>query len=55
MGKLTDEQMRQLSELGNHPDKITITNRHGKVLRPTMKKWTTAPTPTTRWDAQLYL
>ena len=46
MVKLTYEQMRHLSELGNHPDKLTITNRHGKVLRPTMKKWTTASTPT---------
>ena len=45
MVKLTYEQMRQLSELGDGPGKLTIT-KNGKVLRPTLKKWTTAPNPT---------
>ena len=38
MTKLTYEQMRHLSELGDGPGKLTIT-KDGKVLRPIQKKW----------------
>ena len=38
MVKLSYEQMRQLSEIGEG-GKLAIKNRDGKVLRPTLKKW----------------
>ena len=37
--KLTYEQMRLLSEIGDTHGKITIKNNKGHVLRPTIKKW----------------
>ena len=37
--KLTYEQMRLLSEIGDAHSKITIKNKKGHVLRPTIKKW----------------
>ncbi|NDD65951.1 MAG: hypothetical protein EBZ36_18545 [Acidobacteria bacterium] len=43
--KLTYEQMRQLSEIGDGPGKLTIT-KDGKVLRPIQKKW--GPSQTTK-------
>lgn len=38
MVKLTYEQMRHLAELGDG-GKLTVKNREGKVLKPTLKKW----------------
>ena len=37
--KLTYGQMRLLSEIGDPHGKITIKNKKGHVLRPTIKKW----------------
>ena len=37
--KLTYEQMRLLSEIGDAHSKITIKNKKGHVLHPTIKKW----------------
>ncbi len=37
--KLTYEQMRLLSEIGDTHGKITIKTKKGHVLRPSIKKW----------------
>ena len=37
--KLTYEQMRLLSEIGDAHSGVTIKNKKGHVLRPTIKKW----------------
>ena len=37
--KLTYEQMRLLSEIGDAHSKITIKDKKGHILRPTIKKW----------------
>jgi hypothetical protein len=37
--KLVYEQLRLLSEIGDAHSKITIKNKKGHVLRPTIKKW----------------
>ena len=45
MVKLTYEQMRRLAEVGDGPQNLSIKNRDGKVLRPTLKKWGLNATP----------
>jgi hypothetical protein len=37
--KLTYEQMRLLSEIGDTHSKMTIKDKKGHVLRPTIKEW----------------
>ena len=37
--KLTYDQMRLLSEIGDPHGKLTIKNTKGHVLRPALKKW----------------
>ena len=39
MVKLTYEQMRHLAELGDSGGRLTVKNRLGKVLQPTLKRW----------------
>ena len=37
--KLTYEQMRHLAELGDGEGRITLKNKKGVTLKPTLKKW----------------
>lgn len=39
MGKLTYDQMRHLADLGTDGGRLTIKNKKGVVLKPTLKKW----------------
>ena len=39
MGKLTYDQMRHLADLGTDGGRLTIKNKKGLVLKPTLKKW----------------
>ena len=39
MTKLTYEQFRHLASLGDPSGQLTIKNRKGKVVRPTVKTW----------------
>ena len=44
MGKLTYEQMRGLADLGAaDPDKLTIKNKKGHVVRQPARRWTNGP------------
>ena len=45
MVKVTYEQMRRLAKVGDGPQNLSIKNRDGKVLRPTLKKWGLNATP----------
>ena len=37
--KLSYEQMRMLSEIGDPGGRVVVKNRAGKVLQPALKKW----------------
>ena len=39
MVKLSYEQMRMLSEIGDAGGRVVVKNRAGKVLQPALKKW----------------
>jgi hypothetical protein len=39
MGKLAYDQMRHLADLGSDGGRLTIKNKKGIVLKPTVKKW----------------
>jgi hypothetical protein len=44
MTKLTYEQMRQLSELGDPSGRLTIKDKKGHVLKTPERKWHQSPT-----------
>ena len=46
MGKLTYDQMRHLADLGTDGGRLTIKNKKGLVLKPTLKKWHQSPKAT---------
>ena len=46
MGKLTYEQMRHLADLGSDGGRLTVKNKKGLVLKPTLKKWHQSPKAT---------
>jgi hypothetical protein len=52
MVKLTYEQMRRLSELGEDGGALNIKNRHGETLKPALKKWGN-PYPTTGYTSMM--